>query len=60
MTPAAIASQITSWLRIAVVIILLVCLLTAAARALGFILPIKTIGHVELAYLAGAYWLLKG
>lgn len=47
-----------SWLRTATLVFLLVMLGAALLKLVGVTLPLRTVGHVELAYLAGAYWLL--
>jgi len=39
----------------AILLLLAVILL----RQFGVSVPLRTIGHVELAYLAGVYWLTK-
>lgn len=59
MTADAIASQITAWLRKAILLLLLITLAVILVRAFGIVIPVKTLGHIELAYLAGAYWLTK-
>ena len=59
MTADAIASQITTWLRKAILLLILVTLAVILVRAFGIVIPIRTLGHIELAYLAGAYWLTK-
>ena len=59
MTADAIVSQITAWLRKAILLLLLVTLAVILVRAFGIVIPIRTLGHIELAYLAGAYWLTK-
>lgn len=54
-----IASKARSWLGIAAGLMILIALVANLAQAYGVHLPIRSIGHVELAYLAGAYWLVK-
>jgi hypothetical protein len=53
------ANQIIAWLRKAVLVVLLISLAVILLKTFGVQLPIRTLGHVELAYLAGAYWLTK-
>ena len=50
---------ITKYARQFILIALLLLFVAVILRQLGVILPIRSIGHVELAYLAGAYWLTK-
>jgi len=45
--------------RQGILIALLLLLAVVILRQLGVILPIRAIGHVELAYMAGVYWLTK-
>lgn len=59
MTADAIVSQITAWLRKAILLLILITLAVIIVRAFGIVIPIRTLGHIELAYLAGAYWLTK-
>lgn len=59
MTADAIVSQIIGWLRKAILLLILVTLAVILVRAFGIVIPIRTLGHIELAYLAGAYWLTK-
>ena len=59
MTADAIVSQITGWLRKAILLLILVTLAVILLKAFGIVIPIRTLGHIELAYLAGAYWLTK-
>lgn len=59
MNPNQIVSQITAWLKTAIVLLILVSLAVILLRAFGVTIPIRTIGHVELAYLAGAYYLTR-
>ena len=59
MTADAIVSQIAAWLRKAILLLILVTLAVILVRAFGVVIPIRTLGHIELAYLAGAYWLTK-
>lgn len=57
----AVATRLITWLRRAVLIAILVLLSVALLKAFGVKLPLPArIGHVELAYLAGVYWLTKG
>ena len=59
MTADAIVSQITGWLRKAILLLILVTLAVILLKAFGIVIPLRTLGHIELAYLAGAYWLTK-
>lgn len=59
MNPSQIAAQIISWLKIAIVMMILVSLAAILLRAFGITIPLRTIGHIEIAYLAGAYWLVR-
>lgn len=59
MTADTIISEIIKWLRTAVLIMLLIALAVALLKAYGVTIPIKGLGPVEMAYLAGAYWLTR-
>ncbi len=59
MNAQQVASQITGWLRTAILIMLLVTLAVVLLRSFGISIPLRGLGHIELAYLAGAYWLSK-
>jgi len=59
MTIDQAVNQAISWLRKAVLVILLASLAVILLKTFGVSLPIRTLGHVELAYLAGSYWLTK-
>lgn len=59
MNAQQIMSAATSWLRTFVVFMVLLMVAAELARALGIQIPIRTVGHVELAYLAGATWLTR-
>ncbi len=59
MTAQQLASQIIAWLRTAIALLILVSIAAELVRTLGVQLPIRSLGHIELAYLAGAYWLTK-
>lgn len=43
----------------AILLLILVTLAVILLKAFGVVLPIRTLGHVEPAYLAGAFWLTK-
>lgn len=59
MTPAAAISTAMAWLRTAVALLILLSITVILAKAFGFVIPLRTPGHIELAYLAGAYWLVR-
>ncbi len=59
MTVQTVASQIVHWTRLAILIMILVALAVILLRAFGVPLQVTRIGHIELAYLAGVYWLTK-
>ena len=59
MTIDQAANLAISWMRKAVLVVLLVMLAVILLKAFGVSLPIRPPGHVELAYLAGVYWLTK-
>lgn len=59
MTATAIAQQIVHWIRMAVLITILLSIATILLKAFGINLPVRAAGHIELAYLAGAYWFTK-
>lgn len=60
MTADHVYANIIRWLAMIIALALYLALAVVLIRAFGITLPIRaTIGHVELAYLAGAYWLLR-
>lgn len=59
MSPQAIVAQIAAWLRQLILFLLLASAALLLLRAVGVALPIRTLGHVELAYIAGVYWLTR-
>lgn len=52
-------AQTFAALRLAVLFMILVSLAVILVRAFGVVIPIRTLGHIELAYIAGAYYLTK-
>ena len=54
------AQLAVTWCRRIVLLLLLACIAVILLKFFGVRLPISAPGHVELAYLAGAYWLTKG
>lgn len=59
MTANAIVAQVIDVLRKVALVLILVSLAVILIRAFGVVIPIRTLGHIELAYLAGAYFLTK-
>lgn len=59
MTANAIVAQIIDVLRKVALVLILVSLAVILVRAFGVVIPIRTLGHVELAYLSGCYWLTR-
>lgn len=59
MTANAVIAQIIDALRKVALVLILVSLAVILIRAFGIVIPIRTLGHIELAYLAGAYYLTK-
>lgn len=59
MTADQAISQVIKYLRLAVLAAILLLLAVILLRQFGVSVPLRTIGHVELAYLAGVYWLTK-
>lgn len=54
-------SSATTWLRHGILIVLLLAVAVTLLKLFGVRLTfMATLGHVELAYLAGVYWLTKG
>lgn len=53
------ATTALGWLRYAILAMLLVSVVVILLRSFGVSIPLRGLGHVELAYLAGAYWLTK-
>jgi len=47
------------YLRLGVLVTLLAAIAVVVLAMFGVSLPVRPPGHVELAYLAGAYWLTK-
>lgn len=60
MTVDRLLAQIIKYGRQGILIALLFVLAVAILAKLGISLPIRTVDHITLAYLAGAYWLTKG
>lgn len=60
MTAAQLASQISGWLVTFVRLLLLALIVVAVAQHFGLrISALPTLGATELAYLSGAFWLVK-
>ena len=59
MNAQQVIAQIKHWLFEIAGIALLFMLAIAAAKAAGLPITWRSIGHVELAYLAGAYYLIR-
>jgi len=55
----ALLAQATALLRTIVGLALLIAVATAALKMFGVRLPVATPGAQELAYLAGAFWLVS-
>jgi cell division protein FtsX len=54
-------SALTTWLRHGILVVLLLAVAVTLLKLFGVRLTfMATPGHVELAYLAGVYWLTKG
>jgi len=60
VTVDRLLAQIIKYGRQGILIALLFVLAVAILAKLGISLPIRTVDHITLAYLAGAYWLTKG
>jgi hypothetical protein len=55
-----VVSQSIGWLRTALLVAILASAAMIMLKAYGVILPFRTgIGHIELAYMAGVYWLTR-
>lgn len=59
MNAKDISAEIIAWLRTFILTLVLISVSVILLKAFGVVLPIRTLGHIELAYLAGAYWLTK-
>jgi hypothetical protein len=59
VTVDRLLAQIIKYGRQGILIALLFLLAVAILVKLGISLPIRTVDHITLAYLAGAYWLTK-
>jgi len=59
VTLDSLVAQATKYLKQGIVIALLFVLAVTILKIFGVTVPIRTPGHIELAYLAGAYWLIK-
>ena len=59
MAADQLISTILKYLKILISVALLAMIAVILLRQFGVVLPIRSMGHVELAYLAGAYWLTK-
>ncbi len=53
------ADTVFDWFRRVILAMLLASVAIVLLKAFGVVIPIRTLGHIELAYLAGAYWLTK-
>jgi hypothetical protein len=60
VTVDRLLAQIIKYGRQGILIALLFLLAIAILAKFGDFLPIRTVDHITLAYLAGAYWLTKG
>jgi hypothetical protein len=60
MSAMNLVSQATQWLSIIIRLLLFVALFATLAKVVGVnISVLRGLGHVELAYLAGAFWLTR-
>lgn len=59
MTVDQAASLTITWLRRAVLVVLLISLAVIILRQYGVTLAIRPFDPITLAYLAGTYWLTK-
>jgi hypothetical protein len=59
MTPAQMFDQAQAWLFRIATFALALMVAVAALKLIGIQIPVRSIGHVELAYLSGALWLLR-
>lgn len=60
MTIDQVISTAMGWAHKLIGIALLILIAATMAKYYGIRLPVHTPGHVELAYLCGAYWLARG
>lgn len=60
MTVDQAFSQAMSWIHRLIGLAILALIAAMLLRYFGVALPIKAPGHIEMAYIAGAYWLAKG
>jgi hypothetical protein len=59
MTADTVLAEIIRWMRLIALVLLLITLVVVLLRSFGVSIPLRGLGHVELAYLAGAYWLTR-
>ena len=59
MSAAQIVDQVQTWLFKIATFVLILMLAVTALKLVGVTIPVRSIGHVELAYLAGALYLLR-
>jgi hypothetical protein len=59
MNAQAVIAQIKHWLFEIATFVLVLMLAVTALKLIGVQIPLRAIGHVELAYLCGALWLLR-
>jgi hypothetical protein len=55
----SVIAQIKGYLFDIATFVLVLMLAVTAIKLLGVNVPIRSVGHVELAYLCGALWLLR-
>ena len=59
MNAQQVFDLVQSWLFRVATFILVLMLAVTALKLIGVQIPMRSIGHVELAYLCGALWLLR-
>lgn len=59
MTADSLIAEIVKWLRLTALLLLLVTLVVVLLKTFGIAIPLRGLGHIELCYLAGAYFLTK-
>lgn len=59
MNAHQVFDQVQAWLFRIATFILILMLAVTALKLVGVQIPLRSIGHVEMAYLAGALYLLR-
>jgi uncharacterized membrane protein len=59
VTIDSLVAQAIKHMKQGILVALLFVLAVTILKIFGVTIPVRTPGHIELAYLAGSYWLIK-